>query len=279
MLYVYMASSVALVLGVLGYFLMRAQSSQVKLGVTARQKRYQIHEHALLELAQAQERGDLDRQTYEWELQQLNQRLVKEMSELAVTVEADEPVIVRSAQHWWSVFLLLPLCAGGLYFFLGQGVPDPARSLQETGDVGQFLDQIQSLEAKVKVDPENLAQQLMLARSYRVMGRYAESIIAYGIAWPLIRTDPTELALFAEVLALERGTFSGKPDELLAQAQALDANNLDVMMLVGQSALQQERYDEALAVLVPLKQALEAEGEDVDWLQSQIDSIEKAISN
>lgn len=276
MLYVYMASSVALVLGVLGYFLIRAQSSQVKLGVTARQKRYQIHEHALLELAQAKERGDIDTQSYEWELQQLNQRLVKEMADLAVETEA--PATVRSGQRWLPMFLLLPLCAVGLYFLLGQGVPDPARSLQQTGDVGQFLDQIQRLEAKVKADPENLAQQLMLARSYRVMGRYAESVIAYGKAWSLISADPTELALFAEVLALERGTFSGKPDELLAQAHALDANNLDVMMLVGQSALQQERYEEALAVLVPLKHALDAQGEETDWLQSQIESVEQAIS-
>lgn len=87
-----------------------------------------------------------------------------------------------------------------------------------------------------------------------------------------------QLALFAEVLALQRGSFEGKPDELLAQAKALDANNLDVMMLLGQSAIQQKRYEEALAVLLPLKRELDASGEETDWLQSQIESIEQQLN-
>lgn len=275
MVYAYMAAIVLLVLGVIGIFLYKAQSSQKQEVVNARQKRYELHEHAVIELTEAKERGDMDNETYQWELDQLNQRLVNEMTDLK---PASNLISTGSNKHWFYVFLLIPLCVGGLYFFLGQSIPDPARTLQKTGDVGQFLDQIERLEIKVQADPDNLEQLVMLARSYRVMGRYAEAVIAYGKAWQVIQDDASELALFAEVLALDRGAFKGKPDELLAQAQAIDANNLDVMMLMGQSAIQQGRYKEALSTLIPLKKELEADGEETEWLQLQIDDIEQLLA-
>lgn len=282
MMYVYMVAIVVLTVVIIGFFYMRAQQAQAQAGMSARQKRYQVHEHAVLELNQAKERGDLDAEAYSWELEQLNKRLVDEMTGLVEEkASADSaPGIAKSKTNKPLAYglFLVPLLAAGLYFFLGQPLPDPARALQKTGDVGQFLDQIQGLEAKVAADPDNTAQQLMLARSYRVMGRYPESVVAYGKAWPLVEKDPSELALFAEVLALQRGSFEGKPDELLAQAKALDANNLDVMMLLGQSAIQQKRYEEALAVLLPLKRELDASGEETDWLQSQIESIEQQLN-
>lgn len=274
MVYVYMTIILTIVLGVLGWYFYRAQSSQKKEMVNARQKRYELHEHAVIELTEAKERGELDQTAYQWELDQLNQRLVQEMLELeSVRTQAASGANTRGLY----VFLLIPLLVGVLYFYLGQSIPNPARTLQNTGDVGQFLDQIERLESKVKADPDNQEQQVMLARSYRVMGRYAEAVIAYGKAWQVIQADASELALFAEVLALDRGTFKGKPDELLALAQAIDASNLDVMMLMGQSAIQQGHYEEALSFLVPLKEELEADGEETSWLQKQIDDIEQLI--
>lgn len=275
MVYVYMALIVLAVLVVIGGYVYKAQAAQKKEVVNARQKRYELHEHAVLELTESKERGELDAAAYEWELDQLNQRLVTEMQGLA---SAQTPSSTSTSPRWLVGLLLIPLCVGGLYFLLGQSIPDPARTLQKTGDVGQFLDQIELLEAKAKAAPENLEQQVMLARSYRVMGRYAEAVIAYGKAWQAIQGNASELALFAEVLALERGTFKGKPDELLAQAQAIDATNLDVMMLMGQSAIQQGRYQEALDNLVPLQKELAAEGEETEWLQLQIQDIQQRLA-
>ena len=88
----------------------------------------------------------------------------------------------------------------------------------------------------------------------------------------------SELALFAEVLALEHGTFEGKPVELLAQAQALDPTNLDVLMLTGQSALQKGKYQQALESLIPLKQVLDQEGEETEWLQLQIEAAQARLT-
>lgn len=278
MMYFYMAAIVVAVLAVLAYFLVRAHTAQVQAGMNARQKRYQLHEHAVFELSQAKERSEIDTETYEWELQQLNQRLVKEMSEL----EADSsqaPVAKRQVKNWAALLIVVPLFAAGMYFYLGQSLPDPAQSLMKTGDVGQFLDQIQSLEAKAKEDPDNLIQQLMLARSYRVMGRHAEAVIAYGKAWPLIEENPSELALFAEVLAQQRGTFEGKPDELLQQAQALDAENLDVLMLRAESAVEKNNYKEGLLLLHSLREKLGESEEEVEWVDNKIEVLQELVVN
>lgn len=275
MMYFYMAALVAVVLAVLAYFLGRAQRAQIKEGMSARQKRYQIHEHALLELGQAKERGEIDGESYEWELQQLNQRLVKEMTDLGE--DSSQAPIKKQLTQWLVLLAAVPLLAAGMYVYLGQPVPDPAQSLMKTGDVGQFLDQIQRLEAKVKEDPDNLLQQLMLARSYRVMGRHAEAVIAYGKAWPIIEEEPSELALFAEVLALQRGTFEGKPDELLLQAQALDPENLDVLMLMAESAVEKNNYEQGLILLRSLRAKLDETGEEVEWVDTKIDSLQDLL--
>lgn len=72
--------------------------------------------------------------------------------------------------------------------------------------------------------------------------------------------------------------FEGKPDELLAQAQALDPTNLDVLMLTGQSALQKGKYQQALESLIPLKQVLDQEGEETEWLQLQIEAAQARLT-
>lgn len=72
--------------------------------------------------------------------------------------------------------------------------------------------------------------------------------------------------------------FEGKPDELLAQAQALDPTNLDVLMLTGQSALQKRRYQQALDFLIPLKKILDQEGEETEWLQLQIEAAQARLT-
>lgn len=275
MLYVYMTISVGVVLGVLVFYLLRGLARSQQMVQHARQQRYEAHTQAVSVLEQALAQEEIQTADYERELQRLNYQLVEEMKALESTAGTPTRTPAKSG---WVLLVIIPLLAGGLYYFLGQKVPDPARTLHETGDVGQFLGQIEALELKAQQNPQNLEQQLMLARSYRVMGRYAESIIAYGKSWELIQNNPSELALFAEALALEHGTFEGKPDELLAQAQAIDATNLDVLMLMGQSALQKGHYQQALESLIPLKAILDEEGDETEWLQLQIEAAQAQLA-
>lgn len=278
MMYIYMVVLVGIVVGVLCFYALRSLAhNQNKEIDTQRQKRYALHKQAVAELDQMLARAEIQQTHYEEELEQLNRRLVDEMDSLHATLVP--ATRAQTKPKLVLVILGIPVLVAALYVVLGQPAIDPARDLRETGDVKQFLDQIQNLEQKVAADPNNLQQQLMLARSYRVMGRYADSIIAYGKSWDIIQDNASELALFAEVLALERGSFEGKPDELLAQAQSLDPSNLDVLMLVGQSALQKGNYALAIESLQPVQKALDEEGEDTQWLQLQLEAARDALAN
>ena len=175
-----------------------------------------------------------------------------------------------------AVIVLVLASAGALYAYLGnRAAMDPAQRFTETGDVSQFVDAVTSLENKAKQHPDDLNLQVMLARSYRAMGRYEEAVGAYGRAWEAIKDDPRELTLFAGVLALFRGDFSGKPDELLARALEIDPKNPDALMLAGGSAFEAGHYTLAASHWEKALKTPGLEKEDKDWINTQIAEARK----
>ena len=74
-----------------------------------------------------------------------------------------------------------------------------------------------------------------------------------------------------------RGSFAGKPDELIEQALKLDAHNADALMLAGGSAYQRKQLTTAVAYWekINLKQL---EKEDQEWVLTQIKDVKEEIS-
>ena len=175
-----------------------------------------------------------------------------------------------------SLAVLVLAVAVALYAYLGnRAAMNPAERFAETGDVSQFVDAVTSLEDKARTYPDDLNVQVMLARSYRAMGRYEEAVGAYGRAWEAIKDDPRELTLFAGVLALYRGDFSGKPDELLQQALQIDPKNPDALMLAGGSAYEAGQYARAADLWEKALVTPGLEKEDKEWIASQIADARK----
>ncbi|MBP6115970.1 MAG: hypothetical protein KBC57_03595 [Neisseriaceae bacterium] len=267
MLYAFMVGSVLLVVIVMGVYYWRAQKAGT-LKADPRVQRYQVHKQALAELSRAHADGDISAEALTWEQGQLEQRLVQEMQAM------DKHGHPRKTNaRWGCVFLLFPILVAGLYLSLDSKRTDPAQALAQTGDVAQFFNQLEGLEARAEQQPEDASLQRQLARSYRAMARYPEAVIAYGKAWPLIKQNATDLALFAEVLAIQSGSFEGKPDELLAQAAKIEADNVNVLLLSGESAFQQQDHNTALLKWQQLKQRLPDESEDAKWVQAQIEDV------
>src|SRR5690606_10417974 len=107
-----------------------------------------------------------------------------------------QPLVQRRYRWIVPVVFSIPLLAAGLYLMVGNlAGSDPEANFIRTGNVRQFISAVTQLEEKVRQNPEDLSSQLMLARSYRAMGRYEDSVIAYGKAWPLVQKNPTELAI------------------------------------------------------------------------------------
>ncbi|MDO5667925.1 MAG: tetratricopeptide repeat protein [Alcaligenaceae bacterium] len=185
-----------------------------------------------------------------------------------------------SGRSWYFGFLLIPLIAGSVFYFLYlKDQRDPAATFERTGNIGQFIDAVSLLEQRVEANPEDFNGQLMLAHSYRAMGRYEDAVARFGKAWPLVEKDPNNLALFAGALAIYRGGFEGKPMELISQALALEANNPDALMLLGGAMFQQGDYVEAIKSWERLLADQSIQEEDKIWIQEQLDEAKLAESD
>lgn len=241
----------------------------------AREQCYRVHQQTLEELKADHAAQRIDEQTYRDARFEAEARLVEEIRNI------DERPLVNPSFRWIvPLALALPLMAAGLYLLVGNlQATDPEANFIRTGNVGELIDAVTQLEKKVRQNPEDYVNQLMLARSYRAMGRYEDAVAAFGKSWPLIKDNPTEIAIFAGVLAIYRGEFTGKPDELIAQALAIDPNNHDALTLAGGSAFKQENYAEALRHWSKLKALLEAGSEEQQWVSEQIAQAEYKMAN
>jgi cytochrome c-type biogenesis protein CcmH len=175
----------------------------------------------------------------------------------------------------------LPLLALALYAALGQPrALNPAE--RETGSVEQVEGMVERLAARLKRDPGDAKGWLMLAHSYKVMGRAAESAEAYeqadraapdtvaapaagaaaSVAGPagLIaagqpwQRDPNRLVDWIEVRMLAADDhFDARSLQLLRRAQALAPQHPGVLMLAGLAALDQRDFKSAQAAFTALR--------------------------
>ena len=133
---------------------------------------------------------------------------------------------------------------------------------------------VASLAAKVQANPDDLKGWLMLARSYKTMGRYDESAEAYGKAEKLVNEDPDLLASYAETLAMARGKgLQGKPMELVAKALKLDPKHGHSLFLAGAAAMERGDRKAGIAYWEALLPQVEPGSEIDQMLRSGIDKM------
>lgn len=145
----------------------------------------------------------------------------------------------------WLITLAAPVLVVALYAALGnprainplarQPVPDEAAETM-----------VSQLAARLQANPDNPQGWLMLARSYKVLGRYAESANAWERAKDLVWNDADSLAEWTEARILAHGQrFDRRSQELLARAMSLNPEHAGVLLLRGLAAL--DRGDAAAA--------------------------------
>jgi cytochrome c-type biogenesis protein CcmH len=116
---------------------------------------------------------------------------------------------------------------------------------------------VSEFAAKMEKDPTNLKGWVMLARSYRILGRNEDAARAYERAGNFIDSDPQLLADYADVLAANaNGNFAGKPLKLINQALSLDPNNLMALWLSGTASYTSGNYKAAVQTWEKLAQQL-----------------------
>ena len=119
----------------------------------------------------------------------------------------------------------------------------PVRALSDE----QLQRMVEQSSAQVKKAPGDAAGWAMLAHSYDMLGKFAESSKAYATLSRLLPNDAQVLADYADALAVANGrSLAGEPTALVKKALALDPRNLKALALAGTAAYERKDVAEAI---------------------------------
>ncbi|GIZ52712.1 c-type cytochrome biogenesis protein CcmI [Noviherbaspirillum aridicola] len=202
--------------------------------------------HQSRELEAEHAAGLLGAEEYAQAREELERRVAEEVRPEAVAE-------TRGASRWTGIAVgtLLPMLAAALYLGLGS----PAAFLQDQADPHaaapeamsqQVESMVAGLAQRMQQDPDNAEGWRMLARSYNVLGRYAQAAEAYARLVKLKPDDSAAFADYADTLAMAQGqSLQGEPERLVERALALDPANLKALSLAGSAAFERGDYAEA----------------------------------
>ena len=221
--------------------------------------------------------GSLAEGDFEQARRELQRRLLEE-------VEPDAGAATRgthgaSRKTALAILVLMPILAVLGYGMLGNpNALDPTRTAapqQMTQE--QINDMVAKLAERMQANPDNLQGWLMLARSYKTMGRYEEAAEAYGKAEKVINDDPELLASYAETLAMAGGKgLKGKPSQLVERALKIDPQHPHALFLAGAAAMDAGDNKKGIAYWEALLPQVEPGSEIDQMLRSGIDKMKQA---
>jgi cytochrome c-type biogenesis protein CcmH len=236
-----------------------------------------IFRDQLTELEREKSEGSLAESDFEQAKRELQRRLLEEVEpDVGATTPGTQGPSRKLAV---AILVLMPVLAVLGYGMLGNpNALDPTRTAapqQMTPE--QINDMVAKLAARMEADPDNMQGWLMLARSYKTMGRYAEAVEAYGKAEKVINDDPELLASYAETIAMANGNgLKGKPSQLVERALKIDPQNPHAMFLAGAAAMEAGDNKKGVAYWEALLPQVEPGSEIDQMLRSGIDKMKQA---
>jgi cytochrome c-type biogenesis protein CcmH len=217
-----------------------------------RQMNAAIYREELEKLEAERTAGSITAADYEIAHAEMRQRLFQDTNE-----EDDRSVMGSSKLTVISLCLFVSVLSAGFYFSLGDATRIADQGNQQPMTQEGVEAMVSEFAAKMEKDPTNLKGWVMLARSYRILGRNEDAAKAYERADDFINSDPQLLADYADVLAANaNGSFAGKPLKLINQALSLDPNNLMALWLSGTASYTSGNYRAAVQTWEKLAQQL-----------------------
>lgn len=212
--------------------------------------------------------------------QELQRRLLDEVDSSAneaAGVAQDGP----SRKTAIALILLLPVTALLLYALLGKPEAlDPSRTQAAAAQPAMTPEQIDEMVARLaqrlESNPDDMQGWLMLARSYKSLGRYDDAVKAYAKAEKVVNDEPDLLASYAETLAMASGEgLAGKPRQLVERALKIDATHGHSLFLAGAAAMQANEAKKAIAYWEALLPQVEPGTELDQMLRAGIEQMKQ----
>jgi len=231
-----------------------------------RQMNAAIYREELEKLEAERMAGSINSADYEIAHAEMRQRLFQDTNE-----EDDRSVMGASKITVIGLCLFIAVLSAGFYFALGDATRIAQTKTQQPMTQEGVEKMVAQFAAKMEQDPTNLQGWVMLARSYRILGRNEEAAKAYERAGNFIDSDPQSLADYADVLASNaNGSFVGKPLQLINQALKLDPNNLMALWLSGTASYTTGNYKAAVQTWEKLAQQIPPGTEDARSIETSI---------
>ncbi len=240
-------------------------------GISSDKLNAAIHRDQLHALEADLARGVISQQDFDTTRDELQLRLLDD------TESFEAAPAQKSAAFWTAkrtagvVALSLPVLALGLYLQLGTPAAiNPVA--QASVDEQQIRQMIETLATKLKSNPDNPTGWAMLARSYKVVGRYEEAQQAFEKAGSVVNTNPDLLVDFAELLGIRAGNnLEGKPQQMIDEALRLNPEHPMGLMMAGVAAYQRTDYKTAITRWEKLLSLIPPDSPDAQQMQANID--------
>ncbi len=240
-------------------------------GISSARLNTDIHRDQLKALEVDLARGVISQQDFEATRDELQLRLLDD-------TESYEAPPATDSRSFWSakrtailIALSTPLMALGIYMQLGApSAIDP--TLASKVDDQQIRQMIDTLADRLKANPDNPKGWAMLARSYKVIGRFDEAEQAFIKAGDLVNTEPDLLVDYADLLAVKAdNTIEGKPLDLVKKALSINPTHPMGLMMSGVAAYRRSDFKLAIVQWEKLLAVLEPGSTDAQQIQANID--------
>lgn len=238
-----------------------------------------IFRDQLAELEREKAEGELSDTDFEQARRELQRRLLEEVEPEGASGVA-QAAYGPSRKMAIAILMLLPPLALVGYSFLGDPKAlDPTATpavAQAQVTPEQINAMVAQLAAKMEANPDDMQGWLMLARSYKALGRFEEAVQAYGKAEKVVNETPDLLASYAEAVAMAGGKgLLGKPQQLVEKALKIDPNHGHSLFLGGAAAMEAGDNKKGIAYWEKLLPQVEPGSEIEQMLKSGIDKMKQ----
>jgi cytochrome c-type biogenesis protein CcmH len=236
--------------------------------ISRKQLNAAIYRDEFAELERDLAEGSLSQADYEQARAELQRRLLEDSDATVGAAAAAAP----SRRLPVAMLLALPVAAAVLYLILGNPAalnpPSPERRFS-ADDIERM---VAGLAEKLEKEPGNQQGWVMLARSYKAMGRLAEAAKAYERAGSFVEGSADLLLDYADTQASVSG-FSDKVRQLIDKALKLEPTHPMGLWLRGTAAYEAKQYGKAVADWETLLKQLPPDSEDAKVLQANIAEV------